>query len=38
MMSFFPIEAGVSGTFLGYDVDNEADVGPGEAVCRIETA
>jgi len=37
-MSFFPIEAGVGGTFLGYDVDNEADVGPGEAVCRIEAA
>jgi len=38
MKSFFPIEAGVGGTFLGYDVVNEADVGPGEAICRIETA
>ncbi|MDR0809906.1 MAG: biotin carboxyl carrier domain-containing protein [Gemmobacter sp.] len=36
MKSFLPVEAERPGTFLGYEVENEAGVEPGEAICRIE--
>ncbi|MFE3839307.1 biotin/lipoyl-containing protein [Pseudogemmobacter sonorensis] len=36
MKSFLAVEAEQGGTFLGYEVENEADVEPGEAICRVE--
>ncbi|MDR6759323.1 acetyl-CoA carboxylase biotin carboxyl carrier protein [Mycoplana sp. BE70] len=36
MKSFLPVEADADGIFLGYSVENESNIEPGETVCQIE--
>ncbi|MDA2986389.1 MAG: acetyl-CoA carboxylase [Actinomycetota bacterium] len=37
MKQFAEIKAGVNGTLTAFDIDNEAVVGPGDVVARIDT-
>ena len=36
MKSFIEIQSEVAGTFLGYSLDAEASVEPGDVICKIE--